>query len=260
MEVLLIIPLLLLIAWWVRNAEKQDKRNKLTQEQYTNRQLEEYVKNISAVCIRNTEPHIHTLWVKWKQLSFKDDYGKFIDTSWKRELHYFVETVIVPMAYIQPGREDGDKEFMADLVECDIRAYNTERELSGFPNSDPLGAYAPSMSGQEFEHLVENVLLSIGADVTRTPKSGDQGVDLMVRFKGLKLAIQCKRSAASVGNKAVQEIVSGKLFYKADHALVVSDSRFTKSARQLASSLDVHLVRHLGLPQKVRELVSNAGI
>ena len=45
-----------------------------------------------------------------------------------------------------------------------------------------------------------------------------------------------------VGNKAVQEVFSAKGYYECDLAAVVTNSSFTKSAMQLASSLDVHLL------------------
>ena len=51
----------------------------------------------------------------------------------------------------------------------------------------------------------------------------------------------------AIGNKAVQEISAGKLFWKGTHAMIVSKSGFTKSAHQLAKSNKVELINEFQL-------------
>ena len=51
----------------------------------------------------------------------------------------------------------------------------------------------------------------------------------------------------AIGNKAVQEISAGKLFWKGTHAIIVSKSGFTKSAHQLAKSNKVELINEYQL-------------
>jgi HJR/Mrr/RecB family endonuclease len=65
----------------------------------------------------------------------------------------------------------------------------------------------------------------------------------------LSIAIQCKHYSQPVGNKAVQEVYSGKDFYNTDIAVVVTNNEFTKSAKELASSLDVLLIHHSELKE-----------
>jgi restriction system protein len=71
-------------------------------------------------------------------------------------------------------------------------------------------------------------------DVCRTPKTGDQGADLLVKKDGRKIAIQAKRYTGSVGNEAVQEIVGALEFYGADEGWVITSGTFSPSARALA--------------------------
>ena len=65
------------------------------------------------------------------------------------------------------------------------------------------------------------------------------GADLVVRQNGRVIVIQCKRCSSPVGVNAVQEILGAKSFYQADETWVVTDSTFTKAARQLAQCAGV---------------------
>lgn len=99
-----------------------------------------------------------------------------------------------------------------------------------------------SLSGEEFEEFCADVLRGNGyTDVEVTKGSGDHGVDVLAKKDGLKYAIQCKRYSKPVGNKAVQEVYSGKDIYKADVAVVMSNMDFTQQAIEDARKLNVEL-------------------
>lgn len=108
-----------------------------------------------------------------------------------------------------------------------------------------LRKYRPDqipLDGHEFEEWVARRLRDFGwkADVTRG--SGDQGIDVIGRVAGKTVGIQCKRYKAAVGNKAVQEAYAGMAYYRTNRAVVVTTSRFTKSAEQLAARTGVILI------------------
>lgn len=98
------------------------------------------------------------------------------------------------------------------------------------------------LTGLEFENLVGHIYKSMGFSVIFTPKTGDYGVDLIVEGGGKKIAIQAKRYKKPVGVAAVQEVSSGSKYYKADHAVVVTNAEFTENARKLAITLGVELI------------------
>ncbi len=75
-----------------------------------------------------------------------------------------------------------------------------------------------------------------------TPKSGDQGADIIAQKGKMKLVVQCKNYESAVGNDAVQQIIAAKSFFDATIAAVVSKSGFTKSAIQLAEKTNVLLL------------------
>lgn len=255
MEALVIVGFLILMTWLVRKDKEAHRRlqeaHESAQASRIRREAEEYVENIKTASEELANLHIHTLWTKWKQLCYKDDYGNVIDANWRRELGYFIDNVVAPRTYFDPDTAEDDKEYATNVIIDAVLAYDMDRDMEYLSTHDIEAAYDAGMSGVEFENLVESLLARAGADVRRTSVTGDQGVDLIAELNGSTFAIQCKRSASTIGNKAVQEVSAGRLFYGTDHALVVSDSSFTKSARQLASSLGVELVHYLGLRQHI---------
>lgn len=181
--------------------------------------------------------HERTLLIKQRQLLFTDDYGHEDLSAFIKELEYFVEKVVplhIRQAHIKHHGEDATLMMTATVRIC---LFDT-----GEATGDISRAYGAGMSGIEFERLVAERLTDAGAEVRVTPPTGDQGADLIVCHNGETIVIQCKRSASTVGNKAVQEAYAGRKFYDADHAWVVSDAPFSRSARQLASSLSVQLI------------------
>jgi len=101
--------------------------------------------------------------------------------------------------------------------------------------------------GIKFENQCMKILKQKGWKVKETPNTGDQGVDLIASINDLRICIQCKDHEKAIGNKAVQEVSAGKLFWKGTHAIIVSKSGFTKSAHQLAKSNKVKLINEYQL-------------
>lgn len=95
-----------------------------------------------------------------------------------------------------------------------------------------------AMTGEQFEQCIASMLRRDGHFVKLTPKSGDYGVDIIMDNH---VAIQCKRYSGNVGLKAVQEVYAGMRHYGCERAIVATNSKFTKSAIQLANELGVTL-------------------
>jgi HJR/Mrr/RecB family endonuclease len=108
-----------------------------------------------------------------------------------------------------------------------------------------------AMRGDEWENYLVEACQALGAQVERTGRAGDQGVDLVVEFAGRRIAIQAKGYYHAVNNKAVQEVYAGMAHRGCDGCAVITNSRFAKSARDLAESTGCVLIGEDELPRFV---------
>ena len=98
------------------------------------------------------------------------------------------------------------------------------------------------MEGRDFEHYCAELLRRRGfQEVEVTKGSGDYGIDILAEKDGVTYAVQCKRYAAPVGVKAVQEAYAGRDYYDRMVGAVLTNQYFTKSAVQAARKLKILL-------------------
>lgn len=110
----------------------------------------------------------------------------------------------------------------------------------------PFDCYVASLEsgdGHGYEDRVMDFANRCGFECKRVSNSADHGVDLELKSPDGTIAIQCKFKSVTVGNDAVQEVFTGKHYYKYDEAWVVSNCQFTKRAREEAKRLRVKLVQ-----------------
>lgn len=100
------------------------------------------------------------------------------------------------------------------------------------------------MTGEEYEQYVAKRLLTLGyKQIRMTKASGDHGADIIaVDPNGISCAIQCKYYSSSVGNKAVQEALSGSAYYGCQRAIVITNNDFTRQAIEDADIIGVELI------------------
>jgi HJR/Mrr/RecB family endonuclease len=84
-------------------------------------------------------------------------------------------------------------------------------------------------------------------------KSHEQGLDLLLLRYGERTAVQVKRYSKPVGNKAIQEVNAARMYYHCQRALVVTNSCFTASAKQLAERCDVELWDRKKLKEHIKK-------
>ncbi len=95
--------------------------------------------------------------------------------------------------------------------------------------------YIDNLNGLEFEDYIADLLKKLGyVNVVKTPASGDFGIDVIAEKDNIKYAIQCKNYSNVLGNKCVQEAFSGKQFYNCHVGIVITNSTFTKHAKEQA--------------------------
>ena len=126
-------------------------------------------------------------------------------------------------------------------VICAIDDYDPANRINLFDNIVDINEI-DSMTGVQFEQFLKGVFQEKGYGVSSTKASGNQGVDLILRKQGRKIAIQAKRYKNKISNSAVQEISAGKIYHDCNEAYVVTNSYFTQPAIELAGRVNVRLI------------------
>jgi HJR/Mrr/RecB family endonuclease len=121
------------------------------------------------------------------------------------------------------------------------KAIQFEKKLSRNNSGGSIILEVENMDGFEFEDFLAGLYKKAGYKVFSTPKSGDQGADLIIEKDGFKIAVQAKKYSGKVNNKAVQEVVAAMKYYDCDKAMVITTGFFTKGATDLAERNNVTL-------------------
>ncbi len=90
------------------------------------------------------------------------------------------------------------------------------------------------LSGADFEAWVTEVLNAASIPAENIQHTGDFGVDVVATVDGTRVGIQVKRYASSIGNSAVQEALAGSGYHDCALAAVVTQSTYTRAAREQA--------------------------
>jgi len=214
----------------IRSSDKELVKEQLEKEKIRKKALS----RVEKVIIK----HADSLLRKRKQLLVKNDYGKYEDLGWEKEVNYFFNEVL----------DITEEEHEATNYSDDIIAlFDNEINLA----KDNKNKTRPSLTevnnetdGIDFEHICTDILSSVGWDSKVSKASGDNGVDIVAKKNIFIVAIQCKRYSGKVGVAAVREIHAGKTLVGATHAAVVTNSQYTPQAKKEAAGLEVKLLHH----------------
>ena len=151
--------------------------------------------------------------------------GKNLDSG---KLLEFVENELskLEIKQIKP-RGKSTENRTNDMVQESVTIYDIDR-----------------LTGVEFEKFMEELLGANGyLDAQVTGKAGDQGGDILAYKDDEKLIFQAKNYALNhkITNSAVQEVLGAIAYYGADKGIVVTNSFFTSSAKELADVNNISL-------------------
>lgn len=141
----------------------------------------------------------------------------------------FVTTVINQLKSGSLDSEDAVNEICLYMV--DVKGHN----LASFLRQ----IVVKKMDGVNFERFIRLRFSQLGYKVEFTPRTGDQGVDLVAVRGEERIAIQCKRWDNPVGPEAVQQVFTGKSLYECTKAILVTTASLTPQAQKMANKLDI---------------------
>ncbi|MBC7708127.1 restriction endonuclease [Polaromonas sp.] len=93
-----------------------------------------------------------------------------------------------------------------------------------------------TMDGLKFEHYIKLLLERKGFYGVKLTERFDLGVDVIATKDNVTWGIQVKRYSGMVRANAVRQAVTALNYYKCDRAMVISNSFYSKPAKQLAAS------------------------
>lgn len=97
------------------------------------------------------------------------------------------------------------------------------------------------MDGTRFEEFLAELFGHMGYHVALVGRSHDFGADLVLTSHRRRIVVQAKRYDGNVGITAVQEVLGAVQYYRGACGMVVTNSGFTESARELAARSGVEL-------------------
>lgn len=227
--------------------EEQEALQRASQqrEEEEQRQLAANTATFKEAALQRIAHHRKTLARKANQSIYKDDYGQYVFDKWFSERDYFISSVLLSEC---PG-------LFSHVDEAWVKGAVADAALSVADEGELIPPILPDkMSPIEFEHFCAALLRESGWETRVTPATGDQGVDIVAEFGDLKAVFQCKLYTNPVGNAAVQEIIAGRQFERAQVAGVITNNTFTPSARQLAAAANIHLLHFSELTDLLTKL------
>ncbi|MGD0578358.1 MAG: restriction endonuclease [Bryobacteraceae bacterium] len=177
---------------------------------------------------------------RWVQLVRQDAYGQLQLGGWVKEVDYFISSCVSPsLTGDEQAALEGEREEVARMI--------TERAKEITRDKPVFKAFSENMTPTEFEVFCAEELRQSGWDARVTLQSHDQGVDVVAEKAGVRVVLQCKLYSKPVGNKAVQEVAAAKAHERAHYGAVVSNSRYTPAAEQLAATNAILLLHYSDL-------------
>lgn len=128
--------------------------------------------------------------------------------------------------------------------------YNKQQKIEKFKSKlladDTIRYYSMSdidaMTGLEFEYFLRKLFIEMGFKCNITQATQDQGLDLIIEKDNQKIGVQAKcYNSASIGNKAIQEVIAGIQYYNCSQGMVITNSYFTKQAIDLSEKANIIL-------------------
>jgi HJR/Mrr/RecB family endonuclease len=108
-----------------------------------------------------------------------------------------------------------------------------------------------AMRDPEWERFLGTVFTTLEATVRHLGKSRDEGIDMIVEIGTNRYAIVAIAYVPSVGTDSVEQAIAGRTSYGCNWCAVITNSRFTPAAIELAESNGCILIGENEIPALV---------
>lgn len=195
----------------------------------------------------------------YKSMNMTDIVNTIIET--RTYQNFDIDKLVLSLLYHKISTFDTISEFIKEFdniktLVSKIKKARTKYDLlnNNYNTKQTTISDIDLMSGIEFETFLCKLLIKLNFTCENTKTTGDQGVDIIAMKDNNKIAIQAKRYSQPVGNHAIMEAIAGSKYYNANQCMVITNSTFTKAAKDLAMANGVILWDRKILIEKLKEL------
>jgi HJR/Mrr/RecB family endonuclease len=132
--------------------------------------------------------------------------------------------------------------FIGLLLAIRFSIKTLKRILKRRKMHNPTMQLIDRMTGLEFERCIAGLLKHQGYTNVRLTEKYDYGVDIIAEKDDIRWGIQIKRYSGQVKADSVRQVVTALKKYHCDRSIVITNSKFSKVAKDLASCNDCTLV------------------
>ncbi len=159
-------------------------------------------------------------------------------SSWALYVFFFAALAVAAFAISPFATFLGVTLVIAAVASAVWSAFQQQRNARRWASISSFYTLTP----EQFEHHVARMFEYQGYSTMLTPRTGDQGVDVIARKREHVIGIQCKRYADPAPNTAVQAVHSGSKYYGCNEAMLVCLGGFSRAASELARVVSVTLI------------------
>ncbi len=98
------------------------------------------------------------------------------------------------------------------------------------------------LTGSEFEELIESLFRDDGYEVQRRGRSGDDGIDLIIKMSTSTDVVQCMRWKSDIRSPVVHDFYGAMMHADARHGFIVTTADFSVNARAFARGKPISLI------------------
>ena len=142
-------------------------------------------------------------------------------------------------AYSRDIEEAERAQRQAEMVRREAERARQEAERA---RQRKLEGYWMSLSGIEFERELGTLYGNLGYSVESTPRTGDQGIDLILRKNGRMTIVQCKRYQDPAGPAIARELYGSLIASGAHNAILACTAGFTQGVSEFVRGKPIALI------------------
>ncbi len=146
------------------------------------------------------------------------------------------------LAKEEAERQQREAEEAEKEAERQRRAIERQRRESQRQQQRISEQYWESMDGVGFERELGGLFQVMGYGVEMTPRSGDQGVDLVLRKNGVTTVVQCKAQKARASSPIARELLGSMVAFGAKAAILACTGGFTRGVYDFVEGKPIRLL------------------